>query len=202
MNDLADQIGRGLEQLGLSMPPDAVSRAAEYLLLLSRWNKVTNLTAVTDTTEMVGTHLMDSFSVAPLITGKQVIDVGSGAGLPGIPLALLYPDKDFILLDSSGKKTRFMTQAKIELNLENVSVVQARAEDFTGQFDHVVVRAVADLTRIVELAQHLLNATGTIVAMKGPETEVLGTEVMQVKEIVELDVPFLDAKRQVVLMSR
>lgn len=199
---VADRIEQGLFQLGLSMSPAAVQRAADYLTLLARWNQVTNLTAVEEPDEMVGTHLMDSLSIAHLVTGRRVIDIGSGAGLPGIPLALLYPDKDFILLDSNGKKTRFMTQAVIELDLGNVSVVQARAEDYEGEFDHVVVRALAELDKIAGIANHLIAEEGSVLAMKGAELEELTAGGMRIKDIIRLEVPFVDAERQVVVLGR
>ena len=132
MPTVEDLITDGFQALGLKEDPALVERSSCFLELLVRWNRVTNLTALTDIKAMVGVHLLDSLAVAPYITGRKILDVGSGAGLPGIPLALLYPDKDFILLDSNGKKTRFMTQVTIELQLDNVKVVHLRVEDFAA----------------------------------------------------------------------
>ena len=126
----------------------------------------------------------------------------SGGGIPGIPLALANPDKDFILLDPNGKKTRFMTQAKIELGLDNVEVIQSRIEDFEGQFDHVILRAVAGLSRIVSLVEHIVAPDGTVLAMKGSEVESLETDAMKVLETASIEVPFLVGERRLVILGR
>lgn len=200
MSTVADLIAQGLQALGRIDDADLVARSKAYLELLVRWNRVTNLTAVTDIKAMVGVHLLDSFSIAPYITGQKTLDVGSGAGLPGIPLALLCPDKDFILLDSNGKKTRFMTQAIIELQLDNVKVVHQRVEEFAGEFDQVVCRAFGSLDLIAEKLAGLLASEGAILAMKGSETEQppAGFNV----ECREIVVPLVRAKRQLICLTR
>ena len=195
-------IESGLIALGLPAAPGVVTKASTYLDLLSRWNQVTNLTSAMDAPAMVSAHLMDSFAIAPWITGQNILDVGSGAGLPGIPLALLYPDKDFILLDSNGKKTRFMTQAKIELDLANVEVLQARVEKLEGEYDQVVCRALADLTGIAKMVAHLIGPQGSVLAMKGPGKQLIDSDVLKIVEVFEIDVPLLESKRQLVRLSR
>src|SRR5215472_15037920 len=133
----------GLETLGVSLPADGAARLLEYVELLQRWNQAYNLTAVRDPAEMVVKHILDSLAVLPHVQRGPVQDVGAGAGLPGIPLAIARPDLGFTLLDSNGKKTRFIVQAKAGLGLHNVEVVQARAEDYRppGPFATVLSRA-------------------------------------------------------------
>ena len=172
------QLRDGLKALAVDGPDDSIEGCLSYLALIERWNRVTNLTAITDRSEMVSRHLLDSLSIHHYLSGQAIIDVGSGAGLPGIPLALFNPGKDFILLDSNGKKTRFMTQAVIDLGLENVTVAQSRAESFTGSFDHVVSRAFRSLGEMVISCSHLLRPGGSFLAMKGPDAP---------REIAELD---------------
>ena len=198
----------GLRQLGLcgSLPTcttqaDAVvSKSLAYLDLLGKWNRIHNLTAVANPCDMAAVHLLDSFSVAPHLRGDAILDVGSGAGLPGIPLALLFPDKEFILLDSNARKTRFMTQARIELALANVSVVQCRLEAFTRQVDQVVCRAFASLEKIAAAVGHLLKPGGNILAMKGAVAEPLDQSGFNRQDLV-LDVPFLDAARHLSVLT-
>ena len=146
-----------------------------YLAILERWNRVYNLTAVDDPETMVHRHLLDSLAAVPLLCGHTFVDVGSGAGLPGIPLAIWLRDRRFVLLDSSARKTRFLTQVKIELQLDNVEVVHSRVEAWIppGQFDGVMSRAFASLPDFVRLAGHLASSQGTLYAFKGiwPEPE-------------------------------
>lgn len=163
------QLSAGLKQLELPVDEGLIERCLYYLAMVQRWNRVTNLTAITDLAEMIDKHLLDSLSIHPWLSQGRILDVGSGAGLPGIPLALFNPDKDFILLDASGKKTRFMTQAVIELSLPNVRVEQARVEDFSGSFDQVLARAFTSMAKLVESCSHLIAEGGSLLAMKGPD---------------------------------
>ena len=156
---------------------------------------------------MVTRHLMDSLAVAEHIKGRQILDVGSGGGLPGIPLSLVMPDRAFTLLDSNGKKTRFLTQVVINLGLENVRVVQSRVEDFEGQFDVIVSRAFRSIDGIVNSTAHLLADNGSLLAMKGPsETHSEDRSIAQTpgfsQDIRRLHVPGLEAERFVVSMRR
>ena len=173
---LNTQIQFGCDQLGLS--PDAVQieQLLDYLALLARWNKTYNLTAVRDQRQMVTRHLLDSLAVAPWLAGARFIDVGTGAGLPGVPLAIIHPQYEFHLLDSSGKKARFLFQVKTALCLDNIVVHQARVESYqvAQPFDAVLSRAFASLRDMTVASRHLLAAGGKFLAMKGayPATEL------------------------------
>jgi 16S rRNA (guanine527-N7)-methyltransferase len=164
---LSEIVSEGLSRIGVAYEIPLIEKSLAYLDLITKWNRVTNLTSVTEPEEMIRLHLIDSFAVSPHLTGQSLLDVGSGAGLPGIPLALMNPDKDFILLDSNGKKTRFMTQAVIELGLGNVEVVQARAQEFDGTVDHVICRAFRSLEDFTSACGHI--RTTSLLAMKGPD---------------------------------
>ncbi len=139
----------------------------EYLRLLDKWNKRFNLSGVSGIGSMLDRHVLDSLSVASRVSGETIIDAGSGAGLPGIPLAVLFPGKHFVLVDSNGKKTRFLFQAKLDLNLANVSVERCRIEDYGGTADLVVCRALATLAECAAKTQHILSRGATLLAMKG-----------------------------------
>ena len=191
---LLQQILTGLDDLGLSDHADKAEALSLYLALIDRWNRVTNLTAIRQREEMVSAHLLDSLSVLPFVTGSKILDVGSGAGLPGIPLALFQPDKDFILLDSNGKKTRFMTQAAIELKLGNVTVLQQRIEDCTDQFDQVISRAFASLEDFMAECMPRVKPGGSLLAMKGP-AEIEQANAIHGAKLHELAVPGLEKAR-------
>ena len=141
---IEQSILEGSERLGIPLPAEAVARLGAYLTLLERWNRAYNLTAVRDPEAMVVRHVLDSLSILPWLEGPRVLDVGSGAGLPGIPLAIARPEQGFCLLDSNGKRTRFLTQVAAELRLGNVAVVRGRVEDYRPEilFDSVVSRAL------------------------------------------------------------
>ena len=166
----------GLEQLGLALGEHQRAQLQAYLDLLERWNRRFNLTAVRDRDQMVIRHLLDSLSIRPFIRGRRVIDVGSGAGLPGIVLAIADPEREYTLLDSNGKKTRFLVQAKSVLGLRRLQVVQGRVERHrcdTG-FDQILSRAFASLGAMIAACHHLLANAGEFLAMKGlyPEQEL------------------------------
>lgn len=148
----------------------------DYLRLLERWNRAFNLTAIREPAQMVGLHLLDSLSLQPYLEGSRIIDIGSGAGLPGIPLAILNPELEFHLLDSNGKKTRFLFQARQSLGLDNVREIKSRAEDYrpTQPYDLVVSRAFGSLADLVVAGRHLLSPQGFFLAMKGkfPQSEL------------------------------
>ncbi len=207
VKSLEVMLSEGLEQLRLPLPAEVHSRLLEYIRLLAKWNQVYNLTAVRKPNEMVARHLLDSLSVAPFIRGGHVLDVGTGAGLPGIPLALAQPDRHFVLLDSSAKRIRFVTQAIAELGLKNATAVQSRAEDFRPArlFDTVVSRAFASIEAMVQATGHLCAEHGCLLAMKGayPQAELKAVPAgFGVAGVHELHVPGLDAQRHVVCIER
>ncbi len=188
---------------------DAVQeeKLRHYLQLLQRWNKVYNLTAVRDPAQMQVVHLDDSLSVAPYICGKRCLDVGSGAGLPGIPLAIIQPERQFTLLDTNGKKTRFMQQAVLELGLQNVNVVQTRVESWQPDqcFDAIISRAFASLSDFVTFTGKHACENGILYAMKGryPDNELAELPTgWQVTAQHELHVPGLDAERHLLELQR
>lgn len=205
--DWRRSLGPGLQALGVSLPAGGEELLRRYVELLERWNKAYNLTAVRDPAEMVAKHLLDSLSVLPFVNEGPVADVGTGAGLPGIPLAVARPDLKFTLLDSNGKKTRFVTQAVAELKLANVAVVQSRAEAHrpTEPYASVVSRAFASLGDFARLAGGMAAPGGRLLAMKGadPADEMAALPAgFRVLKVHPLEVPGLDAERCVVEMEK
>jgi 16S rRNA (guanine527-N7)-methyltransferase len=204
--NLAGELKQGVNALGLKLSPDAQLRLLDYLALLSKWNKVYNLTAVHELQNMVSQHLLDSLSVAPHIEAKNIIDVGSGAGLPGIPLAIARQKSQVTLLDSNHKKASFLKQAAIELELKNVTVRCERVESFHPQekFDCVISRAFSDLPEYATLAGHLCASAGTLVAMKGiyPYEELAQLpKQFKMQQVIALKVPGLKAERHLVILK-
>ena len=192
--------------LNLVLSDIQLDKLVSYLVLLNKWNKTYNLTAVRDPEAMLYRHLVDSLSIVQFISGTRVLDVGTGPGLPGIPLAIMYPDKQFVLLDSNIKKTRFLTQSVIELGLTNVEVRHGRVEEqvFKQAFDHIVSRAFAALDKMVELSHMHLAKNGQFLAMKGidpvNEQEALG-EQYEIKKTISLDVPGCEAQRHLIIIE-
>ena len=191
----------------LSIDQQRAAPLYEYLQLLQKWNKPFNLTAIKKAEEMIPKHLMDSLSVLAHLGGaRRVCDVGTGAGLPGIPLAVCCPETEFVLLDSNGKKTRFLHQVRRHLNLDNVTIVEGRAEDYQPDigFDAVLSRAFADLMRMCQVTQHLLKKNGVWLAMKSQilETEqaTLDARVVLVEQRA-LQVPGLNEVRQLAVLK-
>jgi 16S rRNA (guanine527-N7)-methyltransferase len=186
----------GLESLNLSTAEDKVEQLLGFIKLLEKWNKAYNLTAIRDKEEMVRLHLLDSLAILPFIEGKRVIDIGTGAGLPGIPLAIYLPDIEFTLLDSNAKKTRFVQQAILELKLKNVTVCHNRVEQYHPEtsFDTAITRAFASLSDIVELTAHLLNKNGVLLAMKGQAPDVSELE-SAITTLIPVNVPGITAER-------
>jgi 16S rRNA (guanine527-N7)-methyltransferase len=204
--DRSSRLATGLHELQLTLPAADQSRLLDYLALLAKWNSAYNLTAVRDPGEMITRHLLDSLAIVQFLHGERVLDVGSGAGLPGIPLALANPERRFVLLDSNGKKTRFMIQAVATLGLRNVEIVQARVEDYrpAEPFATVVSRAFASLADFLRLTAHLCGPAGHWVAMKGevPEAELQTLPAGLMAQVQTLQVPGLDARRCVVEIVR
>jgi 16S rRNA (guanine527-N7)-methyltransferase len=197
----------GIAAAGLEVPLEAQKKLISYLDLLEKWNKVHNLTAVRDAGEMVTLHLLDSLAVLPYIHAKSLLDVGSGAGLPGVVLAICLPDLQVSTIDSVQKKTSFMRQVKAELQLNNLQVISGRVEQFKSdaKFDVIISRAFSDLCLFVKLTRHLLSARGQWLAMKGvypaSELDALKLKTGLVPDAVqELHVPNLGAKRHLVIL--
>jgi 16S rRNA (guanine527-N7)-methyltransferase len=200
---LITRLQRGCDDLKLLLDARRLELLLGYLSLLSKWNRTYNLTAVRDDTEMVTRHLLDSLAIAPHITGRRIIDVGTGAGLPGVPLAMVFPEREFHLLDSNGKKTRFLFQVKTDLCLDNIVIHQARVESFGAEelFDAVLSRAFASLQDMVHGCRHLLGPGGRILAMKGAyPTQELEAVSQECADLVvhPLVVPGLGEQRHLV----
>lgn len=203
---LARQLAQGVAQLGLALPGAAQQSLLDYLALLQKWNKVYNLTAVREAPRMVSQHLLDCLAVAPHVGAAAILDVGSGAGLPGIPLALVLPDSRVTLLEANHKKAAFLKQAQIELKLGNVEVVCERVEAWRPgrRYEIVVSRAFSDLAEFVKLAGRHVAPGGRLVAMKGifPHEEIAQLpQGWRLQQAVELTVPALRAQRHLLLLA-
>lgn len=200
---IQDAFQKNLAAMSLNLSSKAQSTLLSYLELLAKWNRSYNLTAITDPAQMLSHHLLDSLSLAPFIQGPRVLDVGTGAGFPGIPLALSFPDYEFVLLDSNGKKLRFITQALSELAIPNVKLVQTRVESFHDNlgFSDIIARAVSSLKFFVNSTQQLLAPNGQWLAMKGAYPTVELEEIQQSTRVEKLTVPGLEAERHVVIIG-
>lgn len=202
---LRQRLDAGLSALGTALDEVAIARLLDYVDLLERWNGAYNLTAVRDPAEMVTRHLIDSLAILPHVSGATLADLGSGAGLPGIPLAIAAPMRETLLVDSNGKKARFLREAVRRLDLEHVRVAETRVEDVAGTFDCVTARAFASLGEMLGWGGHLLAPGGVWLAMKGrvPEDELDAMPAdFRVESIVALNVPGLDAERHLVIVRR
>ncbi|RFC32545.1 MAG: 16S rRNA m(7)G-527 methyltransferase [Candidatus Nitrotoga sp. SPKER] len=195
----------GITQLGLDVAPEIQHKLLNYLELLQKWNRVYNLTAIRQPEQMISGHLLDSLAVLPHLWPGRWLDVGCGAGLPGIILALMRPEWTFVLLDSNSKKTSFVQQVKIELGLRNISITCTRVEAWqvSETFDGIISRAFAETAKFVTLTRHLLDQKGRWVAMKGipqQELERLPNDV-SVEQVIPLQVPGLTAARCLIILK-
>ncbi len=204
---LRQDIEQGAQSLNLELSTTQSELLTRYVCLLNKWNKAYNLTAVRDPREMVFRHIIDSLSIVPHISGDRILDVGSGPGLPGVVLAIMYPAKNITTLDSNGKKTRFMLQAKLDLKLENLEVVNARVEAFASvtPFDVITSRAFSSLANMVDGTKHLLSPSGVYLAMKGlyPEEELkalMDRHEIELQGCEPLNVPGTDGDRHLVIL--
>lgn len=205
--ELEERLHDGLSELGMSLPEGAGVTLAKFLLLLDKWNRAFNLTAVCDPREMVTRHVLDSLTVRPYLYGAAILDAGTGAGLPGIPLAVAEPRRQFVLLDSGGKKVRFVRHVVGELGLRNVEVEHSRVEHYdpAEPFDTIVCRAFASLRELVERCAALCQSGGRLVAMKGrmPADELKCLPRGWVATRVEpIRVPGLVGDRHIVVLER
>ena len=204
------RIQKALDELGQSFPQGTAEKLDTLINELERWNRKVNLTAIRDKDEMIRAHLLDSLVAAPLLEGESVLDVGTGPGFPGLPLAIVQPERRFTLLDSNNKKIMFAQHAAGLLGLDNVSAVKARGEDYAPGhgFDTVIARALAALPRLVEIAGHHVREDGVFVALKGryPEEELETLVKLNIPwshAVTELDVPGLEkGTRHAVLLRR
>ncbi|MBK1600910.1 16S rRNA (guanine(527)-N(7))-methyltransferase RsmG [Klebsiella pneumoniae] len=203
---MLNKLSRLLDEAGISLTDHQKNQLVAYVGLLDKWNKAYNLTSVRDPNEMLVRHILDSIIVAPYLQGSRFIDVGTGPGLPGIPLAIVCPESHFTLLDSLGKRVRFLRQVQHELKLDNVTPVQSRVEAFPAEppFDGVISRAFASLNDMVSWSHHLPAANGHFYALKGlaqkEEMESL-PEGYDIVEVIELHVPRLEGERHLVVIK-
>jgi 16S rRNA (guanine527-N7)-methyltransferase len=203
----ADQLQQGLIALGLALARDTQQRLLDYIALIEKWNRSYNLTAIREPAKMVSHHLLDSLAVAPHLHAQRLLDVGSGAGLPGIPLALSNPEMHVTLLDSNHKKVAFLNQAIIELEMKNAEISGERVESWQTQhrFDVIISRAFSDMGEFVRTTRRLLAPGGMFAAMKGlhpyEEIEKLPPDFI-VRQVLPLAVPGLDGARHLVLIGQ
>lgn len=208
IENLRPVLESGLDALCIKLTKEQQNKIINYLIILSKWNSVYNLTAIRDPKEMMTHHVLDSLSAVPAFTEAQnVLDVGSGGGLPGMILAICYPDKKISMIDTVSKKTAFLNQAKAELGLNNVTVYSARVESLqvNQPFDVITSRAFSELNNFVNWSQHLLAEGGRFIAMKGvhPQGEMERLpEGWEVKEVRPLTVPGLDAERHLIFIQK
>ncbi|MDA9129744.1 16S rRNA (guanine(527)-N(7))-methyltransferase RsmG [Gammaproteobacteria bacterium] len=219
---------QGLRDLALGVPANAQQKLLHYLHLIVKWNKHFNLSGITAIQEMVPLHLLDSLAISPYLEGERILDIGSGAGLPGIPLAIANPDKSFVLLDSNGKKTRFLFQVKVALELSNVEIVDARVDEYlstadTGEFSLITCRAFSSISSIVKMIEKPLASGTKLLAMKGvyPHDEIAELQqdktinstsnkasstdldnCYKVESVIELTVPGVESHRHLVLIGQ
>jgi len=198
---------KAAKEIEIEVTTEQANTLLQYLELILKWNKAFNLTAIRQPKDMLVKHLIDSLAIAPYISGKNILDVGTGAGLPGIPMAILFPNKQFSLMDSNGKKTRFLTQSKIELGLSNINIINARVEDIKEDllYDQIMSRAFTALDNMVGLCAHLLKADGQFLAMKGLELKDELQSILppfKVEKSVQLNVPGCEEQRHLIIIAR
>jgi 16S rRNA (guanine527-N7)-methyltransferase len=203
----AEELTLGARELGVDLTKAQQEKLLGYLALLIKWNKAYNLTAVRDPDEMVSRHLLDSLSVVPFIGGERQLDVGSGGGMPGIPLAILFPDMKVTCLDSNGKKTRFLTQVKLELKLDNLEVIHSRAEAFKPQvpFTGIISRAFSSLEDFTQWTRHMGDKETRWLAMKGlhPADELVALPAdFHLESAQALAVPGCQGQRHLLILRR
>ncbi|MEG5264916.1 16S rRNA (guanine(527)-N(7))-methyltransferase RsmG [Pseudomonas sp. JDS28PS106] len=203
----AAELSTGAQALGVDLSERQHAQLLDYLALLIKWNKAYNLTAVRNPDEMVSRHLLDSLSVVPFIDGERWLDVGSGGGMPGIPLAIMFPEMKISLLDSNGKKTRFQTQVKLELKLDNLEVIHSRAEAYqpAQPFTGIISRAFSSLEDFSNWTRHMGNTETRWLAMKGlhPADELVALPAdFRLDSAQALAVPGCQGQRHLLILRR
>lgn len=203
---LGDCLRNGLNELGLALKAEQIDRLIAYVALIEKWNRVYNLTAIREASKIISHHLLDSLAIVPHLPPTNLLDVGSGAGFPGIPVAVAQPDLNVTLLDSNSKKTAFLQQVVLELDLKNVQVACARVEEpLSRTFDVITSRAFAELADFVGRSAHLLSPGGKFMAMKGvnPLEEIARLPPdFRVRDVTRLQVPGLDAERHLITVEQ
>ncbi|WP_430456665.1 16S rRNA (guanine(527)-N(7))-methyltransferase RsmG [Rheinheimera sp.] len=200
-----EKLKKLVAQTELQLSDLQLQQLVQYVQLLDKWNSAYNLTSVRDPNEMLVKHIMDSLAVARYLHGARIIDVGTGPGLPGVPLAICCPDKEFTLLDSLGKRIRFLNQVKLQLGLKNIQPVQSRVEDHHELYDSVVSRAFASLNDMLHWCQHLPVHDGQFLAMKGAQAQeeiAALPDFVKVVGNVELTVPELVGQRYLLVLEK
>ncbi len=204
---LAEQLEAYLTEISLDATDKQKQQLVDFVGMLNKWNKAYNLTSVRDPAQMLVRHIVDSLVVSPYLKGQRFIDVGTGPGLPGIPLAIMNPDKEFVLLDSLGKRIRFQKQVQFELGIKNISSVESRVEAYQPEdkFDGVLSRAFASIEDMLTWCHHLPKEAGKFYALKGQLTDDEMAQIPQgfkVDEIIALTVPTLDEQRHLVKITK
>lgn len=205
MMDLIGRLTTGIEALDIKLDDQQIAQLATYLEQLDKWNKAYNLSGIKKLDEMIAKHVFDSLAVIPYLDGNTILDVGTGAGIPGAILAIACPDKQFTMLDSNGKKIRFLKQVIFDLGLQNATAIHSRIQDCTEQFDIVTSRAFTALDNMLELCAHTVKPDGFFLCMKGPaavDEMTTVTEEVSELELIELVVPELDSIRSLVKFKR
>jgi len=208
-SEVKQRLSSGAATLGLKLSDQALAQFETLVAELQKWGKRINLTSVLEADEIVKTHLLDSLAVAPYLAGEKIIDIGTGAGFPGLPLAIIHPDRQFTLLDGNGKKITFVNHMIAKLGLSNAIATKARAEDYApaNRFDTVIARALATVPRLIEISSHLVREDGQLLALKGkhPAAELEDISAFPEWEysVSKLTVPYLEAHaRHVVSLRR
>lgn len=204
MDSCRDKLNQGLADLNLSITERQQQQLLRFIKLIEKWNKAYNLTAVRDPLEMVSLHLLDSLAILPQVKSPRIADIGTGAGLPGIPLAICMPECHFTLIDSNAKKTRFVQQVVLELPLKNVDIIHGRVELLRPDvlFSSVISRAFASMGDILKLTGHLLADEGVLLAMKGQISEQELSALSTEYSVIPLVVPGIDAGRCLICMEK
>jgi 16S rRNA (guanine527-N7)-methyltransferase len=204
-NNLIDLLANGAKEFKITLSKVALSNFFSYLEILKKWNRVHNLTAITKDRAIVINHFLDSLSIAPFLQGKKILDLGSGAGFPGVPLALACPQKEFVLVESNEKKINFLNYLLTALKISNASANQSRAELFNPNFcfDTIITRAFGSLNDIIAKTKHLLCDNGMILVMKGtyPNAEIQAIRDLAQVSVERISVPYLKAERHLVILT-